>query len=205
MPPSAPAMAATAGAHGVISAGDIAVRAPSATRSVTIRSAIRNRMNQASIERSSRFGRAKRRRKTAMRDAEEHQDLEDVLHERVGVAGHAGQEHETRHEPRDDELDRADREDHESREDEDVEDAGVEVAEHPLLRERVLQRLHDPLGDAREPVLGAPGQQDPRPAATSSRRRRRSRRARGGRTRPGRAGRARRARWGGAASAGVLT
>jgi hypothetical protein len=32
--------------------------------------------------------------------------------------------------------------------------AGVEVAEHPPLRERVLERLGDPLADALEPVVG---------------------------------------------------
>ncbi len=50
------------------------------------------------------------------RHADEDQDLEDVLDERVDVARAAGQQHESRHEPFDHERDRADGQDEEARE-----------------------------------------------------------------------------------------
>jgi hypothetical protein len=95
------------------------------------------------------------------RDADEHQDLEDVLDERVQVARHARQQDEPGDQARDDELDRSDRQDDEAAEDEDVEGARVEIAEHALLRERVLERAPDPLPDAREPVVRLPREQHP--------------------------------------------
>ncbi len=96
-------------------------------------------------------------------DAREREDLEDVLHEGVAVTGRPGQKHEARDQPFHHEGDGAHREDDEAAEDQDVEEAGVEVAEHPLLHEGVLERLDDPRPDLREPVVSASRHEDPDP------------------------------------------
>ena len=93
------------------------------------------------------------------RHAEEGQDLEDVLDERVRVARGPAQEHEVRNQPLDDEGNRAHRQHEKAAEDQDVEEAGVEVAEHALLREGVFEGSKDALADPREPVVRPAGEE----------------------------------------------
>ncbi len=101
--------------------------------------------------------------KDGQRHAGEREDLEDVLDQGVGVAGRPGEEHEARDQPLDHEGEGAHRENDEAAEDQDVEKARVEVAEHPALREGVLERLHDARPDLREPVVPPPRHEDPDP------------------------------------------
>ncbi len=86
--------------------------------------------------------------------ADEDENLEDVLGQGVEVSRAPGEEVEAGQEPLDDERDGPDGQDDEAAEEEDVEDAGVEVAEHSLLREAVLERPADSEADPVETRLG---------------------------------------------------
>src|SRR5262249_59587408 len=72
-------------------------------------------------------------------DADQDQRFEDVLQERVDIAGAARQQDESGDQSLHDERDHADEQDDKAAKDEDVKDAGVEVAKHSFLDEGVLK------------------------------------------------------------------
>src|SRR5262249_40507671 len=98
-------------------------------------------------------------------DADQDQRFEDVLQERVDIAGAARQQDESGDQSLDDERDHADEQDDKAAKDEDVKDAGVEVAKHSFLDEGVLKCSSQATTDLVESRLRRASEEHPNPPA----------------------------------------